>query len=657
MSKKIISEENKSVDVGEEKKTANKEAVTNSVADNEKVKKTSAGIAGSKKGTKKAPAKSTGVKESKIKSEATVYGKKEISKDIPIKVSDTKEIKPKSKSNEAVKKEISTQSSAKAATSKKATKKSPAKAISSKKTTKRTSAKVTGNKENIKNVSDKAMEIKETLKKPKASEKIIAEEVKVSEIKTEASKKKIAFVASECLPFAATGGLGEVIGSLPKALAKNNDLDITVFLPLYSCISDENKHRLEYICNFTVNLAWRKQYCGIFRLKEDNVTYYFIDNEYYFNRDGLYGYYDDGERFAYFCHAVLDSWPILNYVPDIVHAHDWQSALVPVYLTTKYYYPDIKTIFTIHNIEYQGKYDLAIMGDVFDLCPEAGKYLEYKGCINLMKGAIAASNMVTTVSQSYAKELMDPFYAHGLSNIINSYQYKMTGILNGIDTDLYNAGTDTFITKNFSSLHPEGKALCKQELQKICNLPQRADVPVVAMITRLVSHKGIDLVSAIADRLLADADIQLVILGCGDTDYEEYFKGLAYRHSDKASALICYNKELSHKVYAGADFFLMPSKSEPCGLAQMISSRYGTVPIVRKTGGLGDSIKDCRLGEGNGFVFENYNADEMYNCIISALNVYANKKDFNTLVKYIMTLDFSWNKSAEEYKKMYNSIK
>ena len=518
-------------------------------------------------------------------------------------------------------------------------------------------------KETVKKETVKKQPVKKETKKTKeqkskASQINTEQIVNVQEVASEINtpKKKIAFVASECLPFAATGGLGEVISSLPKALVKNTEIDVTVFLPLYSDIKQEYRDKMEFVTHFNINLAWRTLYCGIFKLIESNVTYYFIDNEYYFKRDGLYGYYDDGERFAFFCHAVLDSWPVLNYTPDILHAHDWQSALVPVYLATKYNYPQIKTVFTIHNIEYQGKYDNAVLGDIFDLGPEASKYVEYDGCINLMKGAIVTSNKVTTVSPTYAKELTNPFFAHGLSNIINANKYKLIGILNGIDTEFYNAQSDNLIAQNFSPEKLDGKAICKAELQSVAGLPQRPDVPVIAMISRLAAHKGIDLVSTIADELLSKNDIQFVILGCGDVAFEEFFKNLAYRHPDKAAALICYNKELSHKVYSGADMFLMPSKSEPCGLAQMIASRYGTVPIVRKTGGLCDSIKDCQYGEGNGFVFNNYNAHEMLNCIYSALRVYSNKNDFTALVKYIMDIDFSWKKSAEEYVNMYNSI-
>lgn len=472
--------------------------------------------------------------------------------------------------------------------------------------------------------------------------------------KTAPEKKKILFVGSEVLPFAATGGLGEVLGSLPKALAARGDYDVRVMMPYYSDMGEQYKSSAKYLCNYNVGLSWRNLYCGLFELKQDNVTYYFIDNEYYFHRDGLYGFYDDGERYAFFSKAVMDSFYFIDFMPDIIHANDWQTALIPIYNNCKYHY-DIKLIFTIHNIEYQGQYDLKIIPTVFDLPPEAGAFVEYEGCVNLVKGAIETSDCVTTVSESYAKELEDAAFAHGLQDMIRKNSWKTRGILNGIDTDGYNPATDTAITHNFTSTDFSGKAQDKLELQRLAGLREDAGVPVIAIISRLVSHKGLDLITQAMENIIRNCEVQLVVLGKGDRKYEDYFIWLQNQYQGKVSAMITYNKELSRKVYAGADMFLMPSKAEPCGLSQMIACRYGTVPIVRETGGLRDSITDCGLGEGNGFTFANYNPDEMANAIYRAIDLYYNKPDdWDKLRKYISTIDFSWANSAGKYDEMYS---
>ena len=478
---------------------------------------------------------------------------------------------------------------------------------------------------------------------------------KTTQKKTAPPAKKIMFVASECLPFCATGGLGEVIGSLPPALASLG-CEVSVFVPLYKSIGGEYREKMEFLKCFDVHVAWRTLYCGVFRLVKDGVSYYFIDNEYYFGRDGLYGHFDDAERYAFFCTAVLECWNQLSYVPDVVHAHDWQTALIPIYLNAKYYYPDVKTVFTIHNIEYQGKYDPYILGDVFGLGTEALHFVEYEGCINLMKGAIACSNKVTTVSPSYAGEIQTEYFAHGLDKILREHNYKLAGILNGIDEKGYDPRNGELMVKKFSSDDLSGKEVCKAALQKEAGLPEDANIPVVAMITRLVAHKGLDLVMNIADELLTNCNCQLIILGTGDKQYEDFFKGLEQRHPDKMKLFLAFDKALARRIYSGADIFLMPSKSEPCGLAQMIASRYGTVPIVRKTGGLGDSIQDCGYGEGNGFVFDNYNAQEMLHTIYRAITLFHDKDNFENLKKHIMNIDFSWSKSGTDYLNMYNNL-
>ncbi len=504
-------------------------------------------------------------------------------------------------------------------------------------------------KENLAEVEQSSAKINKAIKEPAKKER-----AKVS--KEEPRKKKILFVSSECLPFAATGGLGEVIGSLPKALAARGDYDVRVIMPYYSDISDQYRNEAKYICNFNVGLAWRNLYCGLFKLVKDNVTYYFIDNEYYFHRDGLYGYYDDGERYAFFCKAVMDSFYFTGFMPDIIHANDWQSALVPIYNTCVYRY-NLKTIFTIHNIEYQGKYDLAILGDVFALPPEAGAYVEYEGCINLLKGAIECADCVTTVSESYANELHNAAFAHGLQDIIAKNSFKIRGILNGLDTVGYDATTDPEIAKNFSPVDITGKFEDKKELQEMGNLDQNPDAPLISIVSRLVSHKGMDLVMNSLEGILNNSDLQVVVLGKGDRRYEDYFLWLQNKYHGRVAAMITYNKALSRKVYAGSDMFLMPSKAEPCGLSQMIACRYGTVPIVRETGGLRDSIHDCGGGEGNGFTFGRYDATDMANAVYRAIDLYHGHVDeWDLLRKYIMTIDFSWAKSAEKYDEMYSWI-
>ena len=471
-------------------------------------------------------------------------------------------------------------------------------------------------------------------------------------------KKKILFVASEATPFIATGGLAEVIGSLSKALAANEDYDVRVVIPLYSDISWEQRTKFKYVGNLFVPLGWRSQYCGIFSYELNNVTYYFLDNEYYFKRPGCYGYYDDGERFAFFCRSVMEIMPFLNFYPDVMHCHDWQAALAAIYLKTIYCfrpeYQFIRSLFTIHNIEYQGKYSLDILEDLFGISNNWKYLLEYNKCINLMKAAIECSERFSTVSPRYAEEIKNPYYAHGLDPIIRRNEFKLFGILNGIDVDSYNPATDDAIFSHYSIDNIEPKKICKTELQKMFNLPVKADTPIIALISRLVSHKGLDLVRTVIEEVLRE-DVQVIILGKGDSAYENYFSDLARRYVGKFISVIAFNPDLSRKIYSGADLFLMPSKSEPCGLSQMIASRYGTVPIVRETGGLYDSIKPVGNG-GNGFTFAAYNAYDMLYVIREAINCYHNKDFWPQLVKRVMSVDFSWQHSAHEYEKVYGEM-
>ena len=468
-------------------------------------------------------------------------------------------------------------------------------------------------------------------------------------------KRKILFAASECTPFIATGGLAEVIGSLSKSLAQDEGYDVRVVLPLYSDIRGDYRQRFTYLGNINVPLGWRNQYCGIFSYEESGVTFYFLDNEYYFRRGGCYGYYDDGERFAFFSRAVMEILGFLQFYPDVLHCHDWQSALAAIYLKTIYChrreYSLIRAVFTIHNIEYQGKYSLDVLEDLFGISNDYRYLLEFDGCANLMKAAIECSETFTTVSPTYAEEIKRAEYAHGLQGEVERNAFKLRGILNGIDVKSYDPATDPALFAPYSAENPAGKEVCKAELQKMLGLPVRADVPVVAMISRLVAHKGLDLVRAAIEELLAD-DVQFVLLGTGDSEYESYFKDLANRYKGKAVSIIAFNGDLSRKIYSGADIFLMPSKSEPCGLSQMIASRYLTVPVVRETGGLYDSIKPYGAG-GNGFTFAAYNAGDMLYVLREAVSLYKNKPEWQKLMIKAGTTDFSWQRSAEEYKKLY----
>ena len=468
-------------------------------------------------------------------------------------------------------------------------------------------------------------------------------------------KKKIMFVASEAAPFIATGGLAEVIGSLSKALAKNDKYDVRVIIPLYQDIKKEYRKDFRFIGNIFVPLSWRNQYCGIFEYEADNVKYYFVDNEYYFKRPGCYGYYDDGERFAFFSRSVMEILSFLGFYPDILHCHDWQAALAAIYLKTIYCfrpeYQFIRAVFTIHNIEYQGKYSLDILEDLFGISNRFRYLVEYDRCINLMKGAIECCERFSTVSPTYAGEIKDPYYSHGLDPIIRRNEFKLCGILNGIDTDYYNPKTDKSLFANYDAADVSNKAVCKEELQRMLNLPVKPDTPIIAMISRLVSHKGLDLVKEVIEQVLRQ-DVQFVLLGTGDSSYENYVSDLARRYQGKVVSIISFNSDLSRKIYSGADLFLMPSKSEPCGLSQMIASRYGTVAIVRETGGLRDSIQPYGAG-GNGFTFHDYNAYDMLYVINEALGVYRDKEAWKALQKKAMETDFSWGKSATYYEGLY----
>lgn len=470
-------------------------------------------------------------------------------------------------------------------------------------------------------------------------------------------KKKVVFIGTEATPFVATGGLADVLGSLPKAIAANGNYDVSVILPLYGNISQEFKSQFKFLANFNVSVAWRWQYCGVFFFEYQGVKFYFIDNEYYFKREGnIYGFYDDGERFAFFSRAALDTIARLDIYPDVLHCNDWQTASSIIFLKGMYFgdekFRRIKTVFTIHNIEYQGVFGMDTYESLFGFTNSIRNFVEFDGCVNLMKGAIEMSDIVSTVSPTYAEELKNAYFAHGLENIINRNAYKLRGILNGIDVDYYNPETDKYLFKNYSASDLSGKAVCKAELQKMLNLPVRADVPIIAIISRLVSHKGLDLIRCTIESLL-DQDVQVVILGKGEVGYENFFNHIAYCYKGKCVSIIAFNQDLSRKIYSGADIFLMPSKMEPCGLSQMIASRYGTVSVVRETGGLNDSIKAYTGNNGNGFTFHDYNAHDMLYVINEAIRTYKDKSTWKDVQHRAMTTDFSWKNQSKEYEKLY----
>lgn len=469
---------------------------------------------------------------------------------------------------------------------------------------------------------------------------------------------KVLFATSEARPFAASGGLGDVAASLPRAL-RTRLVGCRVVLPLYESVPQELRDGMKFLTSFSVPVAWRRQYCGVFEARYNGVIYYLLDNQYYFKRCGLYGHYDDAERFAFFSRAVLEMLKFVDFKPDIIHANDWQCGLIPVYYTLFYGgeapYSAMRTVYTIHNIQYQGKYGMEIFGDVFGLPDTARELVEHDGCVNLMKGGIESAHRVTTVSPTYAKELLDPWFAHGLDPILRLREWKVSGILNGIDTEQYNPATDKDLYAAFSADDISGKAVNKKALQERLGLPAKSDTPLIGMVSRLVAHKGFDLVQSVFDTLMQE-DVQLVILGSGEWAYDSFFREMQARYPEKFCFCYGFVPELAQKIYAAADLFLMPSKSEPCGLSQMVACRYGAVPIVRQTGGLKDSIRDCGDGEGNGFTFQSYDAGDMLHAIRRGLASYHNRGEFQTIVDRAMRWDFSWGRSANEYIRLYKSL-
>lgn len=473
----------------------------------------------------------------------------------------------------------------------------------------------------------------------------------------------ILYVSSECRPFIKTGGLGDVTGSLPQKIKELGE-DIRVVIPLYSSIEQKYKDDMKFVKDITVNLAWRNLYCGIFELEFENIKYYFIDNEQYFKRANIYGEFDDGERFAFFSKACLEILKHIDFCPDVINCNDWQTGLVPVYLKLNYYFDDfyknIKTVFTIHNIAYQGRYNRNILEDVFgiDGIHFNNGIMENDGDVNIMKAAIVLADKVMTVSETYAEEIKTEYYGEGLNHILNMNSEKLIGILNGINYEYFNPEKDKSIFKNYSIKTLEDKAENKKNLLKLCGFKNKKDVPVIGIISRLVSHKGIDLIEAIIHDL-ASRDVKIIVLGKGDWKYENLFINMEKEYPSKVSAHITFSDDLAKKMYAGCDMILIPSKSEPCGITQMIAMRYGTVPIVRETGGLYDTVKPFikETNSGNGFTFKNYNAHDMLHVINEACNIYSNEKeDWQELMRRCMSSDNSWNSSAQKYIEIYKSL-
>ncbi len=502
--------------------------------------------------------------------------------------------------------------------------------------------------------------------------------------------KKILMVTSEASPFAKTGGLADVAGALPYALNKQG-VEARVIMPKYEFAGKSKKTRKdettgevyetgekktlydiffelnltpEHICYFYVDLSWRHQYCGIEQVVYRGVTYYFIDNEYYFKRDNCYGYGDDAERFAFFCRAVLEAIPHISFTPDILHCHDWQAGMVPVLLEAQYRhldcYKDIRTMFTIHNLKFQGVYGIKEMKEWFGLGDEyfTADKLEYYNAGNFMKGGLVYSNLITTVSPTYAQEIKYAFYGEGLDGLLRARENSLFGIVNGIDYEVFHPKTDPYLFANYTKSSLKGKADNKRQLQEKLQLPVKEDIPMIGLVSRLTDQKGLALIECVLEDLM-EQELQLVILGSGDRKYEDMFRNAEQRYPEKLAARIEYNDPLAQQIYAASDFFLMPSLYEPCGLGQLIAMRYGSLPIVRETGGLKDTVCSYNeeTGEGNGFSFANYNAHDMLFTIQRAITLYQKKTLRNKLMKAAMSSDFSWDSSATRYMELYEKLK
>ncbi|WFA04263.1 glycogen synthase GlgA [Bacillus sp. HSf4] len=474
---------------------------------------------------------------------------------------------------------------------------------------------------------------------------------------------KIISAVSKCAPFVKSGGLADVAGALPKELSLLG-IETAVIMPKYSLIAEGFRKRMAKIAECEVSVGWRRQYCGIEVLEHDGVSYYFIDNEYYFKRDTLYGHDDDGERFAFFSRAVLEALYTLDMAVDVIHTHDWHAAMINYLLKEDYgkrpFYQNMKTVFTIHNLQFQGIFPKEAVSDLLGLdfphfTPET---LEFYGNVNYMKGGIIAADQVTTVSPTYRDEILTPYYGERLEGVLSERRHVLTGILNGIDESVYDPLYDPDIDYHYDAENRAGKRKNKAVLQQMMGLPEREDIPVVGMVTRLTKQKGIDLIKRVLHELFEEEEMQLIVLGSGETEFENYFRYMEYAYPEQCRAHIGFSEQRSRKIYAGSDLFLMPSKFEPCGLGQLIALKYGAVPIVRETGGLNDTVSAFqeKTGEGNGFTFAHFNAHDMKHTIKRALFFYRQKGVWNGIVQKGMTQDVSWAESARRYQRIFDRV-
>ena len=472
---------------------------------------------------------------------------------------------------------------------------------------------------------------------------------------------KVLFAASEAVPFAKTGGLADVIGSLPKELAKQG-LDVRVILPKYEDIPAQWTERMETVAVFTVRMGWRQQYCGILKLEHEGIPFYFVDNEYYFRRKGCYGYGDDAERFAFYCLAVMDAMQHIDFIPDVIHCHDWQAGMIPVLYRAHFSYQPryahIKTVMTVHNLKYQGVFGKEQFKDYFALGDEhfTGYALEQYGGASFMKGGLLYSDYITTVSPSYADEIQTPFYGEYLDSLLRSQSFRLKGIVNGIDYDELDPMTDPHLEVHYRD-SVEDKRKNKLKLQERLGLPVREDVPMIALVTRLVEQKGLSLIDRVIEELM-QLDVQWVVLGTGEQRYEQMFRWAAERYPDKMAACITFDEGLARQIYAGSDLFLMPSQFEPCGIGQLIAMRYLSVPLVRETGGLKDTVQPYNefTGEGTGFSFAHYNAHDMLYTVQRAVSYYNQEEVWTNLLNNIKEKDFSWHRSAQQYAELYEQL-
>lgn len=478
----------------------------------------------------------------------------------------------------------------------------------------------------------------------------------------EKGKKKILFVASEADPFIKTGGLADVAGSLPQALIEEGH-DVRLVIPQYRQIPEKYKERMEAVCHFRTKLAWRDTYLGVNKLVEDGVPVYFIDNQYYFDRDSIYENKDKHEQFAFFSQAVLDMLPVIGFKPDVIHANDWQTGPLPLLFADRYrqqsYYQDIKTVFTIHNLKYQGQFAGHSAGDVLGVAPHhwASGNIRHNGLLNYMKTGIMYADHITTVSESYANEIQTSYFGEGLDYALRLRADDLSGILNGISYEKFDPETNKNLAVRFSKGEIDKKIANKVHIQQKMGLEVNGDKPLIGFISRMVEQKGLDLVKAVFDEIMATG-AQFLILGTGQREYEEFFKSKQHEYPDNLSVNIKYDAQLADQIYAGSDMFLMPSRFEPCGLSQLISFRYGTIPVVRETGGLNDTVVayNEETGEGTGFSFADYNAHDMLHTIERAVSFYNQKGIWNKLVNRVMNLDYSWHNSAKKYSALYHQL-